>query len=107
MGPYLLSGGGGEAVARAVGSDVALDLVPARPPGPGHAVPDDSPAPGHCPDESVGLEDGDRPGQGVPVDSVLAGEVGHAGQFRPGFPFAAFDTSAELGGDVEISRDPW
>lgn len=84
MFPHLLPGCGREAVAGAVRRQVALDQVAAQAPRSRHAMPDHRPSSGYCPDEPFGLQEGDCPGQRVPVDSVVASEIRHARQLLHG-----------------------
>ena len=100
--PDLLSASGREAVARAVGGEVALDEIPARPPRSAHAVPHDSATARDCPDEALGLEYGDRTADCVAVSVKLAGQVLHPREVGPWLVHALHDASSQLSGDIEI-----
>ena len=65
-------------------------------------MPNDRASPGHCPEETLGLEDGDCPGQRVPVHSVLTAKVRHAGQLRPRLPFTAENAGSQISGNFQV-----
>src|SRR5436853_329844 len=66
-------------------------------------MPDDRASPRHCPEETLGLEDGDCPCHRVPVHSVLTAKVRQPGQLRPRLPLTSENTSSQVSGNFQVS----